>query len=384
MASLQISGYDKSKPGKQTVTVTMQGNGVFNKDGQSTTFTVTVAPVERVSIQKLPAATVFMQGDDFNPTGLLVRAEYENGAVPSETISAAQLTFSGYTKDRAGVQTLSADYYGKRASFDVRVAALTGIAVRTPPDNAQYFTGEDLDLAGLVVMGTWEGMGEKPVAVTQESLSSFDKNRAGKQDVFVTYQGKTTSFPVTIVAMQALSVSRPPARLNYENGENLDLTGLTVQGTRMGEASIELVDVSRLKISGYERFKGGNQTITVTLGGKSATFRVTVTPNPFVGTWRGTYTRKNSKGVVEETRSVTLVMAEDSWSVTIPKTGNMTGYDFTGTYTRDTDSGKHAKLLLKNGNSTFAPGAAEILSSTELKLSESRGEYFSSGLTLTR
>jgi hypothetical protein len=282
-----------------------------------------------------------------------------------------------------------ADYYGKRTSFDVSVAALTGIFVASLPDNTVYFTGEDLDLTGIVVMGRWDGMGENPLAVTQGNLSSFDKNRAGQQDVFVTYQGKTASFLVTYVAMQAVAVSRPPARLNYENGEYLDLSGMVVQGTRMGSTSIELVDISRLKISGYDRFKEGNQTITVTIGGKSATFRVTVAPNPFAGTWRGTYVRKSVKGVVEAQMPVTLVMTEDSWSVSIPKTvgsdGKIyNGYEFSGTYTRDTDSGKHAEFLLKKSgyNSGIAPKAADLLSSTELKLTG--GIYGQDGLTLTK
>jgi hypothetical protein len=379
-ADLRFSGYNPGTPGKQTVTVTMED--------KSATFTVTVIPVVKLTIQQPPAAKAFMQGDDFNPAGLVALVEFENGTVPGEKVGPAQpqLKFSGYSKDKGGVQTVTADYYDKKATFDVRVASLTSIAVTSPPDNTQYFTGEDLDLMGLVVTGTWEGVGERPVSVTQGSLSSFDKNRAGKQDVFVTYQGKTASFPVTFVGMQSLSIFRPPAKLNYGNGAKLDINGLEVQGTRMGATSIELVDVSRLKISGYDRFKGGNQTITVTLGGKTATFRVTVAPNPFVGTWHGTYIRKNSQGVVEVEASVTLIMSEDSWSVTIPKAGKMSwGYEFSGTYTRDTDSGRHAKLLLNKGDSTFAPGAADILSYSELKLSESRGAFFASGgLTLTK
>jgi hypothetical protein len=379
-ASLQISGYDKDRPGVQTVTVTLKK--------QSATFTVTVVPVTQMSIQQPPTTTVLMQGDDFDPAGLIAEVEYENGVVPGVTVGPAQLRFSGYSKDKAGVQTVTADYYGKQASFDVRVAALTKIVVTSPPDNTDYFTGEDLDLTGIVVTGTWEGAGDKTVAITQENLSSFDKNRAGKQDVFVTYQGKTASFPVTFVGMQSLAISRPPEKLNYENGETLDLNGLLVQGTRTGATSIEMVDVSRLKISGYDRFKGGNQTITVTLGGKNTTFRVTVAPNPFEGTWHGTYISKNSKGEVETEAPVTLIMSEDSWSVTIPKTERSLGSEFSGTYTRDTDSGKTAKLALNKGDSTFAPDAAEILSSTEVKLtSAGNGAYFHrnhQGLTLTK
>jgi hypothetical protein len=446
-SSLQISGYDNSRPGEQTVTVTMREK----KQTATTTFTVTVVPVAKVTIEQPASKTVYMQGDDFDPAGLVAHVEFENGAVPGETISPGQLNYSGYSKDSGGVQTITVDYYGKKAetTFDVTVAALISIAVTTPPnktvylagenldtrgltvkgtyegagdrtetitaknlsgfdtntagnqtitvdcygktatftvrvagltvvvanppDNTVYFTGEDLEIAGLVVKGIWEDVVEKVLPITRSNLSSYDKNRAGTQDVFITYQGKTTSFPVTFVGMQSLAVTQPPSKLNYENGEELDLSGLVVQGTRQGATTIEMVDNSRLKVSGYDRFKGENQTITVTLGGKTATFRVTVAPNPFVGTWRGTYIRTGNNGVVEETRPVTLIMSEDSWSMTwdvLTASGKYVPETYSGTYTRDSGSGKRATLGLVDYrfSPSGAPETAEILSHTELQL----------------
>ena len=355
---LRIS-YDKGRPGEQMVTVTWRE--------KTATFRVTVVPVERVSIERPPVTTAFRQGNDFNSSGLLVRVEFANETVPGETVGPDRLRITGYNKNEAGVQTLTVDYYGKRASFDVRVAAITAITVVNPPDNTTYFTGEDLDLAGLVVNGVWEGAGEEPVKIGRENLSSFDKNRAGRQDVFVTYQGKTASFPVTYVAMQAIQVAKPPDKLNYENGERLDINGLSVQGTRQGATSIEMLDNSRLQITGYDRFKAGNQTITVTLGGRSANFRVTVAPSPFIGTWYGT--RKDSDVVLH---SVTLTMSENAWSMIWQSTGypDYPMGEYSGTYTRDTDTGKSAQLKSekRSGINTNPPASAEILSSTELKL----------------
>jgi hypothetical protein len=365
-ASLRISGYDKGKPGQQTVTVTLKK--------QSAAFTVTVVPVAQVSIQQPPAAAAFMQGDDFDPAGLIVWAEYENGVVPGATISPAQLTqqnFLGYNKNKAGVQTVTVDYYGKRASFDVSVAAFTGIAVTAPPNNTDYFTGEDLDTTGLAVTGTWEGMGEKPLAVTQVTLSGFNKDRAGRQDVLVTYQGKTASFPVTLVAMQAVSVSKDPAKLLYAYGEELDLTGLAVQGTRAGASSTEQVDVQRLKISGYDSSRGGSQTVTLTLGGKSAAFKVTVAP---LGTWEGKVNVQAGANI--QTIQVTLIMEEKSWSLDLDNNNASSG-----TYTLEGVNGTHAALRLNRGDRERAPDAADILSPTALKLT---GGVLLNGITLTK
>jgi uncharacterized protein YkuJ len=428
-----ISGYDRGKPGEQTVTVSFKE--------KTETFTVTVVPIAQIVIQQPPATQVFMQGDDFNSAGLVMQVEFENGAVPSQRINSPQVSgynkdkagvqtltvnyygkqasfdirvagltgivvasppskteylagedldlagivikgtwegmgekpvnvtkaqVSGYNKDKAGVQTLTVDYSGKRASFDIRVAGLTGIVVASPPNKTEYFVGEDLDLTGVLVNGIWEGMGEKPVNVTKENFSSIDKTRAGKQNVVVSYQGKTTSFSVTFVAMQSIIIFRPPAKLNYENGEQLDIEGLAVQGTRGGASSIEMVDISRLQISGYDRFKAGNQTITITLGGKTDTFRVTVGPNPFVGTWRG----MDVNTVTQRNTLITLTITEDLW------TAAWDDQEYSGTYTRDSDSGKRAALALKGSNfrSQLPPTNAEILSTAEMKLV---GGYFS-------
>jgi hypothetical protein len=351
-----VSGYNKDRPGEQTVTVTM--------GAQSAVFTVTVVPVDKVTITQPPSATVFMQGDDFNPAGLGALAEFEGGAVPAETLAPGRLAFSGYDKNRAGTQTVTADYYGRRVSFEVRVAALSRITVASPPDKTDYFTGEDLDLAGIVVMGTWEGAGERPVGVTKENLSSFDQNRAGRQDVVVSYQGKTVTFPVTFTAMQSVAVSRPPEKLNYENGEELDLSGLTVQGTRTGATSIEMVDNERLKISGYDRFQGGNQTVTLTIGGRSATFRVTVAPNPFVGVWRGALLRTSAGKTFR--RAALLTMQEDSWTILLEESADFGApqEEYGGTYTRDNNKGRSVELQLTNsGRDRRTPPTGAYISS---------------------
>jgi len=375
---LRVSGYDQGSAGEQAVTVTM--NGKWPSKPQSANFTVNVIPVERISVESLPDAQIFKQGEDFNPAGLLVKAEFQNGAVPAESIAPGRLKLSGYDKNKSGTQTITVDYYGKQTSFDVKVAAITKIAVKSPPYKTDYFTGENLDITGLVVYGTFEGFGEVPVPITRENVTGFDKYRSGEQQVMVLYQGKTASFPVTVTAMSAIRIDSPPIKVDYENGEDLDLAGLSVSGTRQGSSSIELVDTSRLQVSGYDKFKEGPQNVTVTVGGKSATFAVRVGPSPFVGVWGASF---EFAGKMD---TVTLEMSEDTWSITWVEPGgdgirpsiNKAG----GTYTRD--SGTHATLLNQTNNGwVTTPKEASIIQPNILKLS---GGLFRSSFdgTLTR
>jgi hypothetical protein len=132
-----VEGYNKDKPGGQEVTVVFEATvsvirfedyqaGMEDKltpvtIRKTTECIVTVVPVSRITVEQLPATITYRQDQDFNPSGLLVRAEYEGEAFPAETIELDRLRFSGYDKNRTGVQTITVDYYGNIDTFDVMV-----------------------------------------------------------------------------------------------------------------------------------------------------------------------------------------------------------------------------------------------------------------------
>jgi len=64
-----------------------------------------------------------------------------------------------------------------------------------------------------------------------------------------------------------------PAELRYTPGNDLELSGIVVTAT-YSDGSKEVIDSSKLEISGYDKTKTGSQTITVSYGGKTATFTV--------------------------------------------------------------------------------------------------------------
>ncbi|MDR2479498.1 MAG: bacterial Ig-like domain-containing protein [Treponema sp.] len=361
VSGLNVSGYNMNKPGEQTVTVSYQQKKV----GNSATFTVTVVPVEKIAIEQPPAQLVYKEGDDASWNGLSIGVTFEKDAVPGVMLKpgANMLTISEYIKDKAGTQTITVDYYGKRAAFEVKVIGLDSIAVTSPPQKIEYYTGEEIEMPGLVVKGTWSDGSSAEVKITKNDLSGYDITRGGKQNVTVSYSRKTTTFPVTYIAFEALSVDRPPTKVKYELGEALEITGIRILGTWPGH-SMSIVNNSRLKITGYDPLRAGEQKITVTVGGQSDSFTVTVT-NPFEGTWAGQW-KTGSQLVdgksIDVFAPVVLTMEGSAWSL---RTNNSAGetVELRGVYTPDSNT--HAKLQC---NDTKGAGDVNRDSSTVMRL----------------
>jgi hypothetical protein len=83
------------------------------------------------------------------------------------------------------------------------------------------------------------------------------------------------------LALRSIAVTSPPIKIEYTAGEALDLTGLVVTGTYSDETT-KTEPVSMDNISGYDPDKTGDQTLTITLSGKTASFgiRVSVPEEP--------------------------------------------------------------------------------------------------------
>ncbi|NLG52611.1 MAG: hypothetical protein GX541_01340, partial [Clostridiales bacterium] len=97
----------------------------------------------------------------------------------------------------------------------------------------------------------------------------------------VTVDGVTFSDTITITvsgapALTSLTLISPPTKTTYIVGEELDLTGLVVNGTYT-DGSTGAVNVTSANISGFDSLTDyPSQTVTVTVDGKTATFDVKI------------------------------------------------------------------------------------------------------------
>ena len=77
-------------------------------------------------------------------------------------------------------------------------ATVSSIAMKTQPTKTTYSTGESLDVTGAVITATYSDSSTQDVNVTTAMCSGFDSSTTGSKTVTVTYEGKTTTFTVTV------------------------------------------------------------------------------------------------------------------------------------------------------------------------------------------
>lgn len=192
-------------------------------------------------------------GDTFDPAGLRVKLTYNNG--DTETLGMDLLTVdsTGFDKDIANTYTIAVKYESVETTFDVIVGSVKSISVATMPDKISYYSSEKkLTTDGLSLNVTYDN-GATKVVTTGFSVNGYDNTDIGKQDITVTYGGATTSFQITVIAVEMASVeiSEYP-KTTYFAGNVFTSGGLTLKVNYNDSSYKEISSGFTVKLDGYD------------------------------------------------------------------------------------------------------------------------------------
>jgi len=156
------------------------------------------------------------------------------------------------------------------------------IAITKNPDKMEYAVGEKFDPTGMIVTATYsDGTKKEVTGYTVSGAFSDDGafKTLGPNGVTISFGGKNAFVNNINVTkpINSIAVTTPPTKTTYTIGEDLVIAGLVVTAT-FSDNTTGPVAVTAADISGYDKTKTGSQTLTVTFGGKTATFTVTVNP----------------------------------------------------------------------------------------------------------
>ena len=157
------------------------------------TVTWRTAPLDYLELVTPPTKTEYLYGEELDTTGLTLRLHY----VDATTREITEYTTDGYDEYTVGEQHVAAVYRTTRSYFNVTVANyVVGITVTTPPIKTEYYPGEALDPAGLVLAREFAD-GSTEEITDGYTLSEIDTSITGLQTITVTYGEFTSGFTIT-------------------------------------------------------------------------------------------------------------------------------------------------------------------------------------------
>jgi hypothetical protein len=245
------------KQGKSTGAITVYYNGVAAAPSAIGSYPVTfdVAAVEGWNaVTGLSAGTLVIAEQTANPqTPTAADFEIGNltqtvGSVTAVTITPKQgksdgaitIFYNGSTTLPTAVGSYTVTFNVGAAvgwnaktglnagTLEIAAKTVTGIAITTQPAKTTYNVNEELDTSGMVVTATYSDNSTE--AVTDYTVSGYDKLKTGSQTITVTYSGKTAAFTVNVILQSLQTVATPtasPSAGTYTTAQTVTLNTTT-------------------------------------------------------------------------------------------------------------------------------------------------------------
>lgn len=197
-------------------------------------------------------------------------------------LTSPRVQIKNYNPKDLNTQTVDVYLDGEKVGdFQVTVHDVVKGLNIVPPTKQEVEWGTEMDLTGGKVQIVMKSGAVKQEDELQASMikTEFNNKQEGKQTLAVEYQGFTGTFDMTVVDMvKSIRIKTLPDKTEYDYGEDLDVTGGTVEVTK--SSGITVIPMTRDMIKDYNSKKSGSQMVTVNYKGAKDTFIVVVGPAP--------------------------------------------------------------------------------------------------------
>ena len=190
-----VSGYNKTKPGQQMITVKYTDEKGNEFTGY---FSVTVGEDYIKELKfNAPTKRQYRIGDSIDLTGGYIAEVYASGKLGNK-YELTNSMISGFDSTTPGTKTIKVKFEDNTYTYTVNVQDRTlGISLKDLPNKTVYKKGESLDLTGAT-LNVIKDSGVTVKNITNDMVSGFDKNKEGYQVITVSYEGFKVTFGVTV------------------------------------------------------------------------------------------------------------------------------------------------------------------------------------------
>ena len=268
--SYSIKNGTNLKAGQTSVTIS------YNDKSVNQTISVEKNSVVELKVKRIPDKTEYIEGKNFDKTGMVVEAIYKDGTrkiITDYKIENGNNLIADQTQ-------ITISYENKKVEQPINVIAnpLIEIKVTNEPNKIKYIVGQNFNKEGMIITGIYkDGSTEEIINYTIENGINLIKDQSF---VTIKYDNKTTTQAIVVEEKKIIEISikQKPSKTQYiQNKEELDLTGGSIN-VRYNDSSIEEIKLINelVKITGFDNTKIGKNTITVEYLYQTTTFDIEI------------------------------------------------------------------------------------------------------------
>ena len=195
MIPSMVSGFDNNTVGSQTLTVTY--------NGKTTRYNIEIMAKSLTSIELIDNGLKkeYLEGKDLlDITNGTVRLHYNNGTYSDIALTPAMVL--DFNNTVVGNQILTVIYGGFTDTYSIEIIekSLMAIELIKMPSKLEYLANNDsLDVENGRIKLIYNNDTFEEKDLTKSMISGFDNTIVGKQDLTITYHGKTTTYQIEVL-----------------------------------------------------------------------------------------------------------------------------------------------------------------------------------------
>ena len=246
--------------GKNSVTISYTENGVTKTTTQE--ITVVEKMLEGIEITTAPNKVKYIEGQNFDTTGMKVIAKYSNNSTKEIT----NFTVTDGNNLAVGKTSVTISYTENGVTKTVTQAIkvvdkeFKRIEITIPPTKTEYIEGQNFSNEGMRVTVIYEAKNETEIArdlfFYEYTVTNGENLEIGQTSVTISYTDdgitKTVEQPITVKqkSLSSIKITTVPSKIAYIEGQNFDVTGMKVTATYDNGTTKE--------VTGYKVTDGNN------------------------------------------------------------------------------------------------------------------------------
>lgn len=231
--------------------------------------------LKSIEIVTEPNKTSYFEGENFDKTGMVVKANYNSKKNPSVILDSSNYSITNGTNLKAGQTSVIITYEGKSVTQKINVEknSVVSLQIKTPPTKTSYKEGENFDKTGMVVIANYKNGTNK--TITNYTIKNGNNLAADQANVEIEFEGKIVKQAISVIANQLMEikVTKAPNKTSYIEGQNFDSTGMKISGIYKDGSTQEILDYT---VVNGKNLKVEQKSITISFKEKTVEQKITV------------------------------------------------------------------------------------------------------------